>query len=189
MGDVAAARGADAFETMLDVVVSDELRTGLRPPTRELDPAEWVQKAAVWRDPRTIVGGSDAGAHIEMMCGAVYTTFLLGEAVREHNVLSLEEAVRELTDVPARLYGLRDRGRVAIGAHADLVVFDPDEIGIGPTTTRTDLPSGAPRLFADARGIHHVLVNGTEIVREGAYTGRASRDLAAFRPRYQDGRA
>jgi N-acyl-D-aspartate/D-glutamate deacylase len=173
VGDVAAARGSDPFETMLDVVVADDLRTGLRPQTRELDAAEWTQKSQVWRDPRTIVGGSDAGAHVEMMCGAVYTTFLLGEAVREHAVLSLEEAVHELTEIPARLYGLRDRGRAVVGAHADLVIFDPDEIGVGATTTRTDLPGGATRLYADARGIHHVLVNGTEIARHGDYTGAA----------------
>jgi N-acyl-D-aspartate/D-glutamate deacylase len=99
------------------------------------------------------------------------TTQVLGSAVREQGVLSLEAAVRELTDVPARLYGLRERGRIAPGWRADLVIFDEREIGCGPTYTRRDLPAGAGRLYADAWGIAHVLVNGTEIVRNGESTG------------------
>jgi len=88
-------------------------------------------------------------------------------------LLTWEEAVRQLTDVPARLYGLRDRGRLVPGAFADVVVFDPAGIGHGPLRTRDDLPGGASRLYAEAVGIGHVLVNGTEIVRAGAFTGAA----------------
>jgi len=85
--------------------------------------------------------------------------------------MSLEEAVRQLSDVPARLYGLRERGRLEVGWHADVVVFDPETIDVEPTTTRFDLPAGAGRLYADARGVEHVLVNGVEIVRGGGHTG------------------
>jgi N-acyl-D-aspartate/D-glutamate deacylase len=106
-----------------------------------------------------------------MMCGAVYSTSLLGSGVRERQLIGLEEAIRQLTSVPARLYGLRDRGVLAEGACADVVVFDPATIGPGPERTRDDLPGGAPRLYADARGVEHVLVNGTELVRSGELTG------------------
>jgi N-acyl-D-aspartate/D-glutamate deacylase len=106
-----------------------------------------------------------------MMCGAIYTTSLLGRGVREHQVVSLEEAVRLITDVPARFYGLSERGRIVPGWHADLVLFDPATVDHGPECTRYDLPSGAPRLVADAYGITSVWVGGVEVCRDGAATG------------------
>jgi N-acyl-D-aspartate/D-glutamate deacylase len=117
------------------------------------------------------VGGSDAGAHLDTMCGAIYSTSMLGDGVRARGLLSWEQAVRQLTDIPARLYGLRDRGRLVPGAYADVVVFDPSRIGHDVVRTRDDLPGGASRLYAEATGVCHVLVNGTEIARDGAFTG------------------
>jgi len=172
VGHVARARGREPFDTLLDVVVADGLRTGLRPPIPESE-EDWALRAEVWQDPRAIVGGSDAGAHLDTMCGAIYSTSMLGDGVRARGLLSWEQGVRLLTDVPARLYGLRDRGRLAVGNFADVVVFDPTAIGHGAVRTRDDLPGGASRLYADAVGIGHVLVNGTEIVREGEFTGAA----------------
>jgi N-acyl-D-aspartate/D-glutamate deacylase len=84
--------------------------------------------------------------------------------VRERGLLTLEAAVHELTDVPARLYGLRERGRIADGWHADLVVFDPERVGTGPNQVRHDMPAGGERLIAEGRGLAHVFVNGREIV-------------------------
>ncbi len=170
VGEVARSRGLEPFDALLDVVVADGLRTGLRPPIGESE-EDWVLRAQAWQDPRAIVGGSDAGAHLDTMCGAIYSTSMLGDGVRARGLLSWEQAVRLLTDVPARLYGLRDRGRLVPGAFADVVVFDPTAIGHGPVRTHDDLPGGASRLYADAVGVGHVLVNGTEIVREGDFTG------------------
>jgi len=171
VGDVAAERGQSPFDAMLDVVVADGLRTGLRPPIPESE-EDWVLRGKTWADHRTVVGGSDAGAHLDTMCGAVYSTALLGEGVRRHHVIGWEEAVRQLTDVPARLYGLRQRGRLAPGWWADVVVFDPETVGPGPERTRDDLPGGASRLYAGSTGVEHVLVNGVETVRHGELTGR-----------------
>jgi N-acyl-D-aspartate/D-glutamate deacylase len=170
IGDIAADNGQDPFDTLVDIVVADGLRTGLRPPIPESE-ADWELRAQVWRDPRTIVGGSDAGAHLDVMCGAIYSTSLLGDGVRKRQLLTWEEAVHQLTDVPARLYGLRGRGRIADGYSADLVLFDPTAVGHGVERTRDDLPGGASRLYAEADGIARVLVNGTEIVVDGDFTG------------------
>jgi len=170
VGEVARARGRSPFDTLLDVVVADRLRTGLRPPIPESE-EDWALRAQTWQDPRAIVGGSDAGAHLDTMCGAIYSTSVLGDGVRARGLLSWEQAVHQLSDVPARLYGLRDRGRLVAGAFADVVIFDPAAIGHGAVRTRDDLPGGASRLYAEAVGIAHVLVNGTEIVRAGGFTG------------------
>jgi N-acyl-D-aspartate/D-glutamate deacylase len=170
VGAIAAERGLDPFDALVEVVLADGLRTGLRPPIPESE-ADWELRARVWEDPRTVVGGSDAGAHLDMMCGAIYSTSMLGDGVRKRGLLSWEAAVRQLTDVPARLYGLRHRGRVAEGWFADMVVLDPDRVGHGPEHTRDDLPGGASRLYAEAEGIEHVLVNGTEIAEHGNLTG------------------
>ena len=170
VGDVAQEVGAEPFDALLDVVVTDDLRTVLMPPARGDDPDSWRMRAEAWRDPRVVVGASDAGAHLDMLATFSYSTSLLA-ASRRHDLVPLEEAVHLLTDVQARLYGIRDRGRLAEGRYADVVVFDEDRVAPGPVHTRHDLPAGAGRLYADAEGIEHVLVNGTEIVRGGELTG------------------
>jgi N-acyl-D-aspartate/D-glutamate deacylase len=173
IGDIAKEQGKAPFDALLDIVVADDLRTGLRPDFGGPEPEEtWKMRVDVWRDPRAMVGGSDAGAHLDMMSGASYSTFVVGDAVR-NGYLSIEEAVHLLTEKPARLYGVTDRGRLAEGAFADIVCFDPDTVG--PTGERTydDLPGGASRIVAQSEGVMHVLVNGTEIVHDSKYTGAA----------------
>ena len=168
-------RGVDVIDVLLDVVLVDGLALTMVLPT--LVPSlgatdeGWAARVEVWRDPRVRLGGSDAGAHVDMMCHANYPTVVLGEVVRERGLLTIEEAVRMMTDEPARLYGLTDRGRVAEGAHADLVVFDPATVASAPARARTDLPAGGLRLYAEATGVDHVLVGGVEIVRHGELTG------------------
>ncbi len=189
VGEIARRSGKEPFDALCDLVVADGLRTGLRPGFGGPEPAAvWAERAAVWSDPRAVVGGSDSGAHLDMMSGAAYSTFLVGDAVRDGHV-ALEEAVHLLTDVPARLYGLRERGRVAEGWYADLVVFDPETVGPDGERTFDDLPGGASRIVAESRGIRHVLVNGTPIVRDGDYTAatpgtvlRSGRDTDTVEP-------
>jgi N-acyl-D-aspartate/D-glutamate deacylase len=172
LGEVAAELGKKPFDAMLDIAISEDLRTSFEPFIPGDDDASWKLRSDVWRDPRTLVGASDAGAHLDMINTFMCTTALLGPAVREKGLISLEEAVRQLTDVPARHYGLRERGRLEPGWHADITIFDPVRVGPGPIHTRSDLPEGAARLYADAYGIEHVFVNGSEIVRSGELTGR-----------------
>jgi N-acyl-D-aspartate/D-glutamate deacylase len=189
ISDVCKARGGiDSFDALLDVVIADGLRTGLSPDMPGETAEDWQARAEVWRHPHAVVGASDAGAHLDMMCGAIYSTSLLANAVRKHQVVSIEEAVRLLTDVPARLYGLVDRGRIAEGAHADLVLFDPETVDHGVERTRYDLPGGAPRLYAEATGITSVIVGGVEVCQDGTATGalpgtllRSGRDTQTVR--------
>jgi len=171
VADIAAEIGRAPFDTLLDIVVADELRTALWPLPTDDDVDSWKLRVDVWRDERAMIGGSDAGAHLDRMCGSGYPTGFLGEVVRERQLLPLEEAVHMLTGQPAALFGLHDRGRIAPGMSADLVLFDPRTIGSGQIHTRTDLPGDTERMFVEAKGVARVLVNGRDIVVDGQPTG------------------
>jgi N-acyl-D-aspartate/D-glutamate deacylase len=134
------------------------------------DEASWKLRAEVLLDERVVVGASDAGAHLDIGTAFAYTTKLLAEGVRERGIMTLEQAVQQLAQVPARLYGLTDRGELREGAAADLVIFDADRVDRGPVESRSDLPGGAKRLYAEAEGVEAVLVGGVEIVRGGELT-------------------
>ena len=172
LGDIAEAMGSAPFDALMEIVLADDLRTSLTPPTPGADDESWRMRGAAWLDERTIIGASDAGAHLDMLSTFAFTTTVLGEGVRERKLLTLEQAVQQLTGVPAAYLGLRDRGVIAPGAIADLVLFDPQTVGRGPVHTRFDLPAGAARLYAEALGISHVIVGGTEIIRNGEFLGR-----------------
>ena len=118
-----------------------------------------------------MIGGSDAGAHLDRMAGAPYTTAWIADCLHGRRLTSMENAVRHLTDVPARLFGFTDRGRVAEGWHADLVIFDPDTVGATQIELVFDLPGDSKRLWSEATGISRVLVNGVVAVAAGAATG------------------
>src|SRR5579862_2022251 len=148
VGDIAADEGKTPFDALLDIVCADGLRTTFTRLSSEPTGSDWGAMVDAWRSGRAIIGASDAGAHLDFSANFDYHVYVLAHAVREHQVLGLEEAVHYLTDVPASLYGLRGRGRVAPGCHADLVLFEETTIGPGPIHTRHDLPAGAGRLYA-----------------------------------------
>jgi len=185
IGEIAAERGVKAFDALLDLAIEEGLKTSFLPLVYGDDDHSWQVRANAWADSRTVVGASDAGAHLDMIDTFSFTTQMLGNTVARRGLLGVERAVHYLTEVPARLVGLTDRGLLREGYCADLVVFDPDHVGCGETYTRMDLPGGAGRLYADARGIGHVFVNGVEILRDNAFTGafpgrilRSGRDTA-----------
>jgi len=148
--------------------VADELRTSFGAPTPVLTKEDWEHRIAIVRDGRTLLGGSDAGAHLDLLATFNYPTIILAEAVRRYGVLSLEEAVHHMTEEPAHLYGIVDRGTVAEGSYADLVVLDPATVASHEVAMRYDLPGGAGRLYAESEGIDHVVVNGSPILEDGA---------------------
>ena len=122
------------------------------------------------KDPNTMIGLSDAGAHASQLCDAKYSTEFLSTFVRERKTFELEDAVHMLTQRPAQIFGITDRGTLEEGKPADVVVFDPDEVGHLGKRRVFDLPGGADRLISDAKGIDAVVVNGTVIRQDGRDT-------------------
>ena len=190
VGDIAAERGQDPFACLVGICAADDLRTVLWPMPTDNDPASWALRAETWQHEDVMLGGSDAGAHLDRMCGAPYTTRFLGDCLRGRKLLGLEQAVKMLTDDPARLFGLRDRGRIRRGWHADLVLFDPERIDAGKATLVHDLPGDSPRLDSRALGVRAVWVNGVAAIRDDVVTGavpgrvlRSGRDTATVSTR------
>jgi len=185
VGEIAAERGEDAFATIVEIAAADDLQTTFWPGRTADGDADWKLRGEVWQHPDVMLGGSDAGAHLDRMLGAPYPTRFLGDTLRGRRLTSLERAVQLMTDVPARLFGLRGRGRLAVGYQADAVLFDPESVGSGPAYARYDLPGGSKRLVADPTGVARVLVNGRDVIVDGAPTGdlpgvvlRGGRDTA-----------
>ena len=165
IGDIAQERGVTSFNALCDIAVDDNLLTVITNVDKGQDDETWKRRVEVWRDHRAIVGASDAGAHLDMIDSYAFSTTLLARAVRERALMPVEEAVYQLTDRPARLYGLKGRGRLATGWAADITVFDATTIGPGPAEMRFDLPGGAGRVYGEANGVEHVIINGVPSVR------------------------
>jgi N-acyl-D-aspartate/D-glutamate deacylase len=172
IGDIAREEGRDPLDVMLDIALDDDLLAAFAPNFGGYDQDAFELRGELWRDDRTLIGASDAGAHVDRLDAFAITTTVLQKGVREHGVVTLEEAVYQMTGRAARYYGLIDRGLIQTGYHGDIVVFDEATVGRGPTYARHDLPCDQMRLYADAIGIDHVLVNGVEIVRHGEHTGK-----------------
>ena len=170
VAELAAEEAKRPLDWMLDLALAEDLRTTF---TAVLLNSDDAAVAEVLSHPASAIALSDAGAHLSFFCDAGFGLRLLGYWVRERGIMSLEEGVRRLTSEPAHIYGIRDRGRLDVGAHADLLLFDPMRIDRGPSRRVFDLPAGAARLTTDAIGVHGVWVNGTRVVDEN---GRACDD-------------
>ena len=170
VADIAAERGAGAFDTLLDIVIADDLRTVLWPGATDADPESWELRRLAWQHPSVMLGGSDAGAHLDRMQGANYPTRFIADCLRGRKLTTLEDAVRMMTTVPADLFGLRDRGVIREGAHADLVLIDPETVDSEMLSMVDDLPGGTERLYAGSVGVRSVFVAGEEVVTDGVVT-------------------
>jgi N-acyl-D-aspartate/D-glutamate deacylase len=167
IGEIATELGKTAWDALCDIVIDDDLRTVIASLDTGQNDESWEKRVEVWRDPRAIVGASDAGAHLDMIDSFSYATTLIARTTIDRSLLPLEEAVHYLTGSPAALYGLTGRGVLREGNAADVVVFDPTSIGPGEVFTKFDLPAGAGRVYGEANGIGHVLVNGVPCVEAG----------------------
>jgi len=168
IADIAAARGVDPPDAFLDLALEDDLETLFDFPALNQDP-EGVRPLVT--DPRFLIGLSDGGAHVDQLCDAGYATYLLGKWVRQWQALTLEEGVRRLTSEVADFFGIPGRGRLVPGAAADLVLFDPATVDDEPAEYVHDLPGGAKRLVARARGVQATVVAGRVVYRDGKETG------------------
>jgi N-acyl-D-amino-acid deacylase len=164
IASVAAERGVHPIDVMFDLALESNLAARFRMALINFDEDA---VAELLSDHHTVLGLSDAGAHASQLCDACFSTHLLGHWVREKETLTLEEAVRMLTTRPAEVFGITDRGRLAVGMPADVVVFDPRTVGASKLRRVNDMPASADRLIADAIGIEAVIVNGTVIRRNG----------------------
>lgn len=176
LASIAAAQGVEPVDVLLDTAVIEDFETQFSTLMRNTDEDEVGRMLA---HPIAMLGASDAGAHVLSNTHACFAVHLLGHWVREHAVVSLERAVQMLTADQADLLGLFDRGRVAEGMHADLVLFDPDRVGKTGVRYVADQPAGGTRLVADATGIAASVVGGVVATRDGlptdARTGRLLR--------------
>lgn len=170
--DIADESGADPFDLLLELALLEpDLKLRVKAMLAN-DDADGV--AILLQADGCTLGLSDAGAHVGQLCDAVLPTDLLGTWVRDRGVLSLEQAIHKLTQVQAELFGFADRGILAAGAFADIVVFDSETVEPGPVRRVRDFPANGERLTADQpTGVHHLFVNGVEVQRDGKLISEA----------------
>jgi N-acyl-D-amino-acid deacylase len=178
---IAAERGTNPAEAMLDVAMADRLETRFtRPPSSNRDLPTLVR---MLRHPSALIGASDAGAHVRGFSTYGDTSWVLGELVRRRGVFTLEEAVRRITSDLAHAWNLPGRGRLATGQVADLVVFDPVTIDRSTEVDLADLPTGCRRYVRGSVGIDATIVNGhVAWSASGGYSSSLAGAIASRRP-------
>jgi N-acyl-D-aspartate/D-glutamate deacylase len=174
LSDIAAQRGEDAIDLALDLSIASDFSARFRLPFLNYDLQE-VGELLV--NDNTVVSLSDAGAHASQLCDACYSTDFLGHWVRDKSMMEMEQGVHELTQKPADLMGLKERGRLAQGLPADVVIFDPATVNASGLSRVYDQPAGQDRLISQALGIEAVVVNGTVIRQDGLDTINADQAL------------
>jgi N-acyl-D-amino-acid deacylase len=168
VAEIARLQNQDIIDAFLDLSLEEGLETQFQTSSTNGDEQA---VAEIIRSPITLVGQSDAGAHLIYDAGYGYATRLLGYWVREKNIMSLEEGVRKLTFMVASIFGLHDRGLLRPGMAADLTLFNPTTIRECEPDMVSDLPGGEKRLIQKAMGIEMTVVNGEVLVEKGAHTG------------------
>ena len=170
LAELAEEHGKHVADVMLDLAVEESLETEFQLLTRS--PAEDVELAEFVKTGHAVPSQSDAGAHLNTnFCTAGESSYVLGEWVRERQLLGLEDAIRRLTFQPARIMGLHDRGLVREGLAADLMIFDLSRIGVKEDEVSHDGPAGVPRRVQAADGVHYVIVGGQVVLDHGRHTG------------------
>jgi len=168
VAEIAQERGRDPVEVIIDLALGTHLKQ-LFLQTVANENQDHVLE--MMRHPRCVVTFSDSGAHVSQLMDSSLQSHVLSYWVREKQALTLEEAVRMLTFVPASYWGLEGRGLLRKGWAADLMIFDPDRIAPELPELVYDLPAGARRLIQKADGIMATVVNGEVVLRNNQHTG------------------
>ena len=165
IAEIAAELGVEPADAMLDLAADEGLGTVFRYVNKSRSWEEAV--AAGQRHPAMIIGVSDGGAHLDRDDGSDWSTAFLAFWVRDRRLWTLEEGIRQMTQVPAALLGFEGRGMLLPGYWADAFIFDPDTVELESKKQVHDFPGGEARYSARPRGIHATIVNGVPIVRDG----------------------
>lgn len=168
VAEIAKMQGKDVLDAFLDLSLEEDLETLFQTSSNNGDENA---VAEILKSPFTLVGQSDAGAHLIYDAGYGYATRLLGYWIREREVMSLEEGVRKLTFMVASIFSLHDRGLIRSGMAADLVLFDPTTVRECEPEMVNDLPGGERRLVQKAVGVKMTVVNGEVLTEDGGHSG------------------
>jgi N-acyl-D-aspartate/D-glutamate deacylase len=168
----AAARGVSPKEEAYDRLLDDDGHAMLLVAMGNYENGSLDTLGQLMRRDDVVLGLGDGGAHYGMICDASYPTFLLAHWARDRAtpLMSVAEVVRELTSIPARVAGLGDRGRIAVGYKADLNVIDHAAIQLHRPVITYDLPAGGRRLNQTADGYVATVVSGEIIAENGVPT-------------------
>jgi N-acyl-D-aspartate/D-glutamate deacylase len=168
IAQIAAEQGKSALDAFLDLAVEEHLDTVFVLGEINVEPQA---VATLLTSPYTVVGLSDGGAHVQFDSGVGYSTTLLGYWVREQQIMSLEEAIRQLTFISASAFGIYDRGLIRPGMAADLTIFNADTVQPLPEDVVHDFPNNGWRIRERAQGIEYTVVNGTVLMEHGEPSG------------------
>jgi N-acyl-D-amino-acid deacylase len=180
--DLAAEAGKHPFDFALDLALEENLDTLF---TATLLNSDDDAVGRMMLDPNSMISLSDAGAHLTFLCDAGFGLHLLGYWVRERKLMPLQEAIRRITSEAAQIFGIKERGSIKPGMHADLLLFDPQTVGRQRAQRVFDLPAGASRLTTPAIGVHGVWVNGSKVAdqdgirKDAVKAGKVLRDFAS----------
>jgi N-acyl-D-aspartate/D-glutamate deacylase len=167
--DLARTQKKPPIDIFLNLALAEDLETTFEDTASQGD--EQAVKG-IFSNPHVLLGQSDAGAHVANASpGFGYSTIMLAHWVRERQIMSLEDAIKKLTFLPASIFGIHDRGLLRRGLAADLFVFDPEKIDLSDPEKVADLPEGAPRYIQRAKGVHYTIINGAVLMKNGAHTG------------------
>ncbi len=166
--EVAKTQGKDGLDCFLDISLEEDLETRFVHTNTQGDPRAVCE---ILKHPAVMIGQSDAGAHMGYDARFGYSTAFLGRWVRDHAIMSLEEAVSKLTFRVASVFGLHDRGLLRPGLAADIAVFDPATVSALEPEYVQDLPGNETRMIQKAIGVPITIVNGEVVIEGGAPTG------------------